>query len=107
MQEALEGLDLRDAVEQLVAVDRIVGRTELPRLDGLPQPHALVRHEHVVVVVAGGRTVDLSRSLAIASNAFAAPAAAGPDTIDAGKRFSASVVRPCDCGASDGSPIGS
>ena len=59
MQEPLERLDLRDASEQLVAVDRIVGRAELPGLDRLPQPHALVRHEHVVVVVAGGRAVDL------------------------------------------------
>ena len=61
MQEALERLDLRDAGEQLVAVDWIVGRTELARLDRLPQPHALVGHEHVVVVVAGGRAVDLAQ----------------------------------------------
>ncbi len=61
MQEALERLDLRNTTEQLHAVDRIVWRTELAGLNGLAQPHAFVRHEYMVVVVAGGRTVDLAQ----------------------------------------------
>ena len=61
LQETLERLDLRDALEQFVAVDRIVRRTELPGLHGLTQPDPLVGDEHVVVVVAGGGAVDLAQ----------------------------------------------
>ena len=62
VQEALEGFNLRDAIEQLLAVNRIVGRPELRRLHCLTQPYPLIGHEHVVVVVAGRRTVDLTEA---------------------------------------------
>ena len=107
MQEALERLDLRDAVEQLVAVDRIVGRAELARLDRLPQPHALVGHEHVVVVVAGGRTVDLRAAWRSRRRRSRRRRRPGPTRSTPATASASSVVRPCDCGASDGSPIGS
>jgi len=48
-------------IEQLGGVDRIVRRTELAGLDGVPQPDPLVGHEDVVVIVAGRRTIDLAK----------------------------------------------
>ena len=106
MQKPLERFDLRDARQQLVAVDRVVGRAELPRFDRVPQPHALVRYEHVVVIVAGGRTVNLPEP----GDCIKGVRGAGgcrPRHDRRRQLLSASVVRPCDCGASDGSPIGS
>ncbi len=63
LQEALEHLDLRDAVEQLAAVDGIGGRAEAPRLDGFTQPHAFVGHEHLGEVVAARGAVDRAQPL--------------------------------------------
>ena len=58
LEKTLEGLDLRQTVEQRDGIDRIGRRAEPSPLRRLPQPFALVGHEHVRVVVAGRRTVD-------------------------------------------------
>ena len=58
LQEALERLDLRQPIEQLDRIDRIGGGAEAAALRRLPQPLALLGHEHVRVVVADGRAVD-------------------------------------------------
>ena len=58
MQEALEHFDLRDAVEQLAALDVIDRRPVAPRLHRLTQPHALVGHEDLREVVAARGAVD-------------------------------------------------
>ena len=63
MQELLERLDLRDAVEQLVRVDGIAGRPELAGFDRLPQPHPFLRHEDMVVVVARRCAINRAESL--------------------------------------------
>ena len=63
VQEPLERLDLRQPVEQRDRIDRIGRRAEAAGLRRLPQPLALGRHEHVRVVVAGGRAVDLAQRL--------------------------------------------
>ena len=63
LQEALERFDLRQAIEQLDRIDRIRRRAEAAALGGLPEPLALVRHEHVRVVVARLRAVDSPQRL--------------------------------------------
>ena len=58
VQEALERLDLREAVEQRHRVDWIDGGAELAVLHRRAQPLALFGHEHMRVVVTGGRAID-------------------------------------------------
>ena len=53
VQEPLEGLDLRQPVEQRDRIDRIGRRAEPPAFGRLAQPAPLFGHEHVRVVVAG------------------------------------------------------
>ena len=63
VQEALEHLDLRDAIEQRLGAFRIHRRQEAARLGGMAQPLAFLGHEHVRVVEAGGRAVDAPQLL--------------------------------------------
>ena len=63
MQESLEDLDLRDAIEQRLGAGRIDRRQEPAGLGRVPQPVALFGHEHVGVVEAGGRAVDAAQLL--------------------------------------------
>ena len=63
MQESLESLHLRQALEKGDGVDRIVRRPELARFDGVPQPSALFGDEHVRVVVADARAVQAAQRL--------------------------------------------
>ena len=58
VQELLEGFDLAQAIEELDVVDRLDRRPEAARLSGVAQPVALLGHEDVRVVVAGGGAVD-------------------------------------------------
>ena len=53
MQESLEHFDLRQAIEQRDRIDRVHRRAEPAGLGGVPQPLALLRHEHVRVVEPG------------------------------------------------------
>ena len=57
VQEALEGLDLGDPIEQRLFVDGRHGRTEAARLDGDSQPLTLFGDEDLREVVAGARAV--------------------------------------------------
>ena len=96
VQEALEGLDLRQPVEQRRRVDRIGRGAEAAGLRRLAQPLALGRHEHVRVVVAGRRTVD-ARAAPRSRRARSRPGSiSAPDTRLAGsarRSWSVSAVR--------------
>ena len=59
MQEALEGLDLGDAVEEGLGVDRGHGRAKTSGLDRESQPLAFFGHEDLREVVARPRAVGL------------------------------------------------
>ncbi len=63
LQEALERLDLRQAIEKLGGIDGIGRRAETPALRRLTEPLPLFRHEHMRVVVAGRRAIDPAQSL--------------------------------------------
>ena len=63
VQEPLEGLDLRQPIEQRDRIDRIGRRAEPPALRRIAQPAPLLGHEHVRVVVAGRRAVDAAQRL--------------------------------------------
>ena len=106
MEKPLEHFDLRDAREELTRVDGIVGRAELTGFHCLPKPDALLRYEHMVVVVPRRGAVNRAQAFDRLERVTGTDAA-GPATIDAGRRASVSLVRPCDCGNSDGSPMGS
>jgi len=63
LQEPLEHLDLRDAIEDRFDAVRVHRRQEAPGLGRLAQPHPLLGDEHVRVVEAGRRTVDAAQPL--------------------------------------------
>ena len=77
VEEALERLDLRQPVEERDRADGIGRRAEPPAFGRLPQPLALLGHEHVGVVVARGRAVDPPEARRSTSSMFAAPSASG------------------------------
>ena len=58
MQEALEHLDLGDAIEHRLDAVRVHRRQEAARLGRVAEPFALFGHEHVRVVEAARRAVD-------------------------------------------------
>ncbi len=63
VQELLEGLDLRDPLEQVDVFDRRRGRAERARLDVMAQPLALFGHEDVREVEADARAVHATQPL--------------------------------------------
>ena len=95
MQEALEGLDLREPVEQRDRVDRIGGRAEASVLGRLAQPLALLGHEHVRVVVAGRRAVDAAERRRRLPASSTGRRQSGDGIRLAGSRRRSSSVTPC------------
>src|SRR5690242_11798369 len=63
MNKALEGRDLREAIQELAFVDGIFWRAESPFFNGFQQPAALGRVLDVGYLIAGGAAVDLLEAL--------------------------------------------
>ena len=63
LQKALERLDFGQTVEQLRRIDRIGRGAETAALGRLAEPFALLRHEHMRVVVARRRAVNAAERL--------------------------------------------
>jgi hypothetical protein len=63
LQETLEGLDLRQPLEQRHGIDRIRRRPEPAAFGRVTEPVALLRHEHVRVVVPDRRAVDAAEGV--------------------------------------------
>ena len=63
VQEALEGLDLGDALEQIDRFDRLMRRTERAGLDVEAQPLAFFGDEDVRDVEADARAIDRAQPL--------------------------------------------
>ncbi len=63
MNEALEGRDLCQAIQELAFVDGIFGRAESFFFNGFQEPGALGRVLNVGHLVAGGTAVDLLEAL--------------------------------------------
>ena len=106
VEEALEDLDLGDAIEQLAAFDRIqpADGSGAPRPTRAATPARRARRR----ARSRGRTWR-SRSPAAARwprRRCSHPAPPGRRRSSAGRRRSTSEVRPCAWGCSDGSPTG-
>jgi hypothetical protein len=83
---------------------RVHRRKKTSRLRRVPQPVALLRHEHVRVIKARRRAIDAAELLD-GLDAFADVSATGPSTSDAGSCSRSASVRPLRAGEREGSQL--